>query len=171
MNGTYDPLTKRAVKAFQLRDQLSPEGMVGSIAQCVFSGTASTSMPWASHVRERLANLSEMKAAKALEWLVDRPGSISQISHAEACAHEEFMARELGRVTASSGARTGFRWTSASGYIDLWSRLYRAEEVLILFMPITSVVSQAHYDLWRLRRSNMGNASELLNKLASAGMA
>jgi hypothetical protein len=92
----------------------------------------------------------------------------SQMASAEACAHRDFLARELGQGVGSGGASTGFRWTSATGYIDLWNRLHRLEEALILLKPTPFVVSQAHYDQWRLRRSNLGSASELLEKLESA---
>jgi hypothetical protein len=87
-----------------------------------------------------------------------------QIAYREACAHRDFMARELGPL-GNDTASTGFRWTTATGYITLWNRLHRAEEALILLKPPSFVVSEAHYDRWRLRHSNLENASELIEKL------
>jgi peptidoglycan hydrolase-like protein with peptidoglycan-binding domain len=68
LDGRYGPLTRRAVRAFQLRNNLSPDGVVGPVTWAALGGMASTTVPFASQTRERLASVAEAEAAKALKW-------------------------------------------------------------------------------------------------------
>lgn len=62
----------------------------------------------------------------------------------------------------------GFGWVLATGYSNIWNRLYRCEEALIEIAPKTSVLQGAFYDEARLDGSDMKNRDDLLAKLRRA---
>jgi hypothetical protein len=52
-----------------------------------------------------------------------------------------------------------------AGYVDLWTRVHRAEEALIEFEPRPQVIIDAIYDDARLARSSIDQFGELVDKL------
>lgn len=68
LDGDFGPLTRKAVKRFQLKSALSPDGVVGPVTWVALGGTLPASTPFASDGRGRLAAFAEAEAAKALRW-------------------------------------------------------------------------------------------------------
>ncbi len=65
----------------------------------------------------------------------------------------------------------GLPWVLATGYIEAWDRLYRAEEAMIEFVPRSKVLESALYDEARLEGSEIPNRDDLLAKLRKAVLA
>lgn len=63
---------------------------------------------------------------------------------------------------------SGLSWALASGYDNVWDRLYRAEEALIEIMPEDRVVAEAVYDDLRLQDSKIDHRDYLCAKLRQA---
>jgi hypothetical protein len=62
----------------------------------------------------------------------------------------------------------GLPWVLATGYINLWNRIHRAEELLIMTMRGNAVIQGAIHDELRLVGSSIRNRSILLPKLRMA---
>jgi hypothetical protein len=60
------------------------------------------------------------------------------------------------------------RWVRATGYLNLWNLVHRAEEALIMVEPLPHVVVEARFDELRLMSSTMENRADLLSNLRSA---
>lgn len=74
--------------------------------------------------------------------------------------------REVGQGGAKEPAPpVGLRWVLATGYINLWGRLHRAEEALIAVQPRTALVQGALRDEVRLEASAVPNLPLLLGRL------
>lgn len=67
-DGEWGPRTRRAVVAFQLKNHLSPDGIVGPITWSALGGALRPGTPFAGDVRQRLAAFAETEAARALTW-------------------------------------------------------------------------------------------------------
>lgn len=100
------------------------------------------------------------------------------IAYKEACAHRDFIARQLGQALVpigggpeysleplEEGPDKGLRWVLATGYIDLWNRVHRAEEALILLEPMEMVIGEALYDEFRIGESGMKSERDLVSRL------
>lgn len=64
--------------------------------------------------------------------------------------------------------KTGIPWVVATGYINVWGRLYSAEEALIEVLPQEKVIAGAIHDELRLEGSEITQRDELLAKLRQA---
>jgi hypothetical protein len=62
------------------------------------------------------------------------------------------------------------RWLLATGYSDLWARLHRAEEALIVVTPPSEVLCVALEDEQRLQGSAVSNRATLLENLRLAAV-
>ena len=60
------------------------------------------------------------------------------------------------------------RWTTGAGYVDVVTRLHRAEEALIYFDSIGNVLAGARYDDSRIDGSKIAQSRQLLERLAAA---
>ena len=103
--------------------------------------------------------------------------------YSEQCARLQRLNTRLGQLPASAAptianqeaqaiqtdlASPGLQWVLATGYINVWQRIHRAEEALIDVEPIESVIGGALYDEERLRGSTMDNRDALLARLRQA---
>lgn len=86
----------------------------------------------------------------------------------EACTHLVHVGRELGLYDNCTQPSSGLRWVLATGYVDLWRHLHRAEEALMLAEPEDHVIGEAVYDDLRLDGSHIPSADQLRIKLSSA---
>jgi hypothetical protein len=57
------------------------------------------------------------------------------------------------------------RWVNGAGYIDLWQRLHRAEEALLMATPKEQLLDQELYDELRLKDSAIPNRDDLMGIL------
>jgi hypothetical protein len=92
-----------------------------------------------------------------------RPSSVSvaeAMAHAEAVSH--YQALERGLVQG------GPQWVNGSGYVDLLTRLHRAEEAMITIEPIEDVIAGAYYDEQRIHGSTIRDNLDLLKRLRAA---
>jgi len=62
----------------------------------------------------------------------------------------------------------GLPWVLATGYVDLWKRLHRAEEASIEVVPVETVLAWAAFDEMRLQSSKIGDSTDLRAKLRRA---
>ena len=115
------------------------------------------------------AQLVEVYAALRLraECLVAEADNRDRCAVHEACRHLAYVGRELG-LSEERPPSSGLRWLLATGYVDLWRRLHRAEEALILAQPAEQLVGDAVFDDLRLDGSPIAGAGELRNKLRLA---
>ncbi len=74
--------------------------------------------------------------------------------------HTEEIKKEL--------KKSGIPWVLATGYINVWGRLYSAEEALIEVLPQEKVIAGAIHDELRLEGSEITQRDELLAKLRQA---
>jgi hypothetical protein len=65
-------------------------------------------------------------------------------------------------------ARSGSRWSSGNGYVEIWRQLHRAEEALIEAGTDSDAFGAALFDEPRLLGSTMGDSEMLLRKLRLA---
>lgn len=107
--------------------------------------------------------------AHSLKVLLDQnanpSGNIS--SRNEVNAHLEFVKKALGEGEGEPKFLGGLQWVTATGYIDLWNRIHRAEEALIEMEPRLAV-GRALYDEGRLRGSAIPDRDTLLLRLVKA---
>jgi hypothetical protein len=96
----------------------------------------------------------------------DAEDPIVQASSRAAREHCTAIAAELGIDPAAESK--GLRWVLATGYINVWKRVHRAEEALIVVLPSDMVVAGAVYDDMRLQSSKMPNRDQLQTKLRYA---
>lgn len=92
---------------------------------------------------------------------------LEQSAYEDAHEHAKYIATALGIDGSRPGARPGssLGWVSASGYTDLWNRIHRAEEALILLMPLEAAIATSLYDELRLRGSTIDNREDLVTRL------
>jgi hypothetical protein len=57
------------------------------------------------------------------------------------------------------------RWVNGAGYIDLWQRLHRAEEALLMATPKEQLLDEELYDELRLKDSVIPNRDDLMGIL------
>jgi hypothetical protein len=65
-------------------------------------------------------------------------------------------------------SRKGLAWLMATGYSNVWGRVYRAEEAMIEVEPQSKVLVGSYYDESRLEGSDIQNRDDLLAKLRKA---
>lgn len=63
---------------------------------------------------------------------------------------------------------SGLEWALATGYINVWTMINRAEEALIEVEPAHDIIRGAIHDALAIRGSTIGSREELLNKLMLA---
>jgi hypothetical protein len=90
----------------------------------------------------------------------DRPIGASQ----DVTTHLEVLEAQLGLNGSPPGA--GFRYAHATGYMNLWRALHRAEEALLILQPRPEAFGVAMYDVFRLRGTPNGEA--LIRKATNA---
>ena len=99
-----------------------------------------------------------------------RPEDIAAIAEARGylgrLQEELGIAAEPGSTPATTPA-SGLRYVSATGYLDLWRLVYRAEEIL-LELDDSYAVDAAVYDALRLDSSTLVNHDSLRAKLKAA---
>jgi hypothetical protein len=83
----------------------------------------------------------------------------------EARAHKEYLAEQLG---FNGPTQEDISWVSASGYLDLWVHMHRAEEALIEIEPREDVVEDAILDTLRLDGCAISNSQDLAGKVQQA---
>lgn len=88
---------------------------------------------------------------------------------------DEFTASEaLGQAAVQfdhikeSLKKTGLPWITGVGYMDLWRRIHRAEEALLMVEPRTKVIQDAQRDKLRLIGSHLTNRDLLTEDLNEA---
>jgi hypothetical protein len=64
--------------------------------------------------------------------------------------------------------RHGPEWISADGYLEAWSKVYRLEEAMTLFLPPEYALAIGHDDLLRLKGSAIPNEADLTETLKMA---
>jgi hypothetical protein len=89
-------------------------------------------------------------------------------AHREACANLRYVGGELGLYAEGLQPSFGLRWVLASGYVDLWRSLHRAEEALLLASRPADLVGEAVFDDLRLEGSRLAQVAELRRKLRTA---
>jgi hypothetical protein len=62
----------------------------------------------------------------------------------------------------------GLEWLLATGYINIWSMIHRAEEALIEVEPASIVIREAMHDKLAIQGSGISNRDELCDKLMQA---
>src|ERR1043166_2246503 len=95
-------------------------------------------------LRQRLVQLKE-RLAVVRNYLPGKPSQ--QTAYQQ--AHEQ-----MSQINADFSVR-GVQWVLATGYIDAWKRLHRAEEALIEVAPSETVLAWAVYDELRLAGSKI----------------
>lgn len=90
------------------------------------------------------------------------------ILYQQACRHRDVIAQELGLAAGGGRPAAGLPWVLGTGYINLVSRLHRAEEALLQIEPRALVISSAWHDEWCLRNSTLDNRDKLLDQLICA---
>jgi hypothetical protein len=103
-------------------------------------------------IRARLAGLREEA--------VGRPVGATQ----DVATHLEVLEAQLGLNGSPPGA--GFRYGHATGYMNLWRALHRAEEALLILQPRPEAFAVAMYDVFRLQGTPNGDA--LVRKATNA---
>ncbi|MGI8549304.1 MAG: IPT/TIG domain-containing protein [Dehalococcoidia bacterium] len=95
---------------------------------------------------------------------------VSPAAYKQAVAQRTFIGQQLGRSPdGTSGAPDqGLAWVLGSGYIDLWRRMHRAEEVLIEIEAPEQVSRGALDDWLRLKDSTIEHGDELQSALSRA---
>jgi hypothetical protein len=135
--------------------QISVQGGMDLAVQLEFSATTVDGL--------RLCESSTIpadQAKQATPLMVG--GTTCALAVREAQTHWHFA---VGELTPPS---RGLRWVLATGYINLWNRLHRAEEALIEVNPQPAVIRDALNDELRLMGSTIDNRDELLAELRSA---
>jgi hypothetical protein len=142
-------------------------------------------------LRQRLSQL-DARLTALCSLIPDQPAAtdaedcMRRMYYAEACLHRDAIACELGQplmaatwlankgLPIDAPARLddapveGLRWLMGSGYMNVWSRMHRAEEALIQINPIPEVISDAVYDYSRLYKSGVPNCEGLRTNIATA---
>jgi hypothetical protein len=75
------------------------------------------------------------------------------------------LTSDLG-LAEGVGPSVGQRWILGSGYTDIWNRLHRAEEAVMLLAPVSTLRAIAQDARLRLTGSNVPNAKSLLDDIA-----
>lgn len=68
VDGFFGEMTRAAVKIFQLRAGLSPDGIIGPRTWAALGGEVPPDTPPPNALAEKLANFAELEAAKRLSW-------------------------------------------------------------------------------------------------------
>jgi hypothetical protein len=92
------------------------------------------------------------------------PGSENDLCRTIAYKEAEKQSTEANKDLIQVGPS----WVTATGYVSVWERVYRAEEALIEVVPQEAVLSGAVYDESRLQGSKIEPREELLAKLRQA---
>lgn len=62
----------------------------------------------------------------------------------------------------------GMQWVQATGYISIWNRLQTADEEMTVLLPIETVLSDADYDLSRLKDSTIPDSQQWVDRINTA---
>jgi hypothetical protein len=95
-------------------------------------------------------------------------GVMSRIAARQLIDYRASLAAELGGGKPDrtvEARRPGREYVTGSAYIDLWNRIHRAEEAVIILAPRASVLASANYDLLRLDGSKMKDQEKLEKQL------
>jgi hypothetical protein len=71
----------------------------------------------------------------------------------------------LDWVRGQMDGRGELRWVIGAGYIDLWQRVHRAEEALLMATPKDRLFDEELYDELRLKDSSIPNRDDLMGIL------
>jgi len=106
--------------------------------------------------------LPSLDAVSAPGWLDEQPeGEVRQmaaVARDELRAFVDSIAADLRPTADGQPPKAGQRWITGTGYTDLWDRVHRAEELLILLVPTPEVLKGAKSDRLRLSGSNIEEA-------------
>ena len=124
------------------------------------AGAATANQPEYARLQEILLSL-DTRIAHAPVSGVDPDDR--KTFHAE--AHEQVKAAE---AELAHGAVASTKWTSGAGYVETQMRLHRAEEALIRFDSVGTVIAGAQLDDSRLDGSRIAQSRKLLDLVAAA---
>jgi uncharacterized membrane protein len=93
-------------------------------------------------------------------------GERTNLSPSEQIAYRQVQS--LSHMIHKELGTPGARWVLATGYVNLWGLVHRAEEALLLVEPVEDVLRAAIYDELRLQSSAIENSADLLMKLRLA---
>lgn len=62
----------------------------------------------------------------------------------------------------------GLFWTSARGYLDLWTSLHQAQEALVTFLPASTLIDETQKDLCALAGSDIPESQQQITLLTQA---
>src|SRR5256885_15735071 len=82
---------------------------------------------------------------------------LAQAALVEATSHCQALRKDL--------VMSGPHWATGTGYVDILTRLHRAEEALMLVEPVEDVLDGALYDEQRLQGARMADGEHLLCQL------
>jgi hypothetical protein len=103
--------------------------------------------------------LSLRARIEATDRDVGLAGGSNAIAFAEAVTLTDDLERELGSRTASQ------KWLLATGYVNLWRRVHRAEEALLQIAPREEIYVTAIRTRGQLARSRVDGGTELAASL------
>lgn len=153
-------------------DQAVLLGLGVTLTLWILSAVVARRLATADRVRPRIYNeLHERYDQLHAQLRAIEPATltspIEQSAYEDANEHAKYIATALGIDGSRPDTRpsSGLRWVSASGYIDLWNRIHRAEEALILLMPPEAAIATSLYDEFRLRGSTIANREDLVARL------
>lgn len=110
-------------------------------------------------LRQRLDQLkSQLKVVCPADGFPDNP--CKQMAFIQANKQVEKIKDEF--------EQRGMPWALARGYINVWTRLHRAEEAMIEFAPKESIIAGALNDVLRLQGSQIDHADDLIARLGQA---
>ncbi len=110
-----------------------------------------------SQISQRLRDIDARLTAAANR---DQLSAAELAGAQRVAAIRELIRNELGKP--------GFKWIQATGYINLWGLVHRAEEALLTVQPSDEVAAAGLYDELRLQGSDIDNSDQLLVKLRLA---
>jgi hypothetical protein len=64
--------------------------------------------------------------------------------------------------------KKGLSWVLATGYVNMWKLIHRADEAIINIEPVEAVIHSALHDEMSLQNSTLTNKEDLLKKLRKA---
>ncbi|GAC1642115.1 MAG: hypothetical protein NVS4B8_11010 [Herpetosiphon sp.] len=121
-----------------------------------------------THVGELDAQINGLGPVQEAAITGDQLGSgleelsrLKAMAHHEVILHRNVLTRQLG-LDGHDRTGRGLEWTLSTGYLELWNRLHRAEEALLLLEPNAAVVSGAMYDELCLAGSSLSRADDLV---------
>lgn len=62
----------------------------------------------------------------------------------------------------------GLFWTSSRGYLDLWTEIHQAQEILVTFLPASTLIDDTRADLFALQGSAIPDCQQQIDLLTRA---